>query len=96
MERPMTDSVIDLNTGDRRRREPRRRVLKAATAAFNSRNSVINCVVRDLSESGARLRFDGLFRPPHEFDLLIPTGRRHHACEVAWRSQQDIGVRFVA
>ena len=79
-----------------RRSEPRRRVLRAATVAFNHRNSTLNCVVRDISERGARLQFDGEFRPPHEFDLLVPAEHRDHHCEVAWRGECDIGVRFIA
>lgn len=79
-----------------RRLQPRRRVLKSASVVLNNRASTIDCLVRDISDAGARIAVEGLFRPPHEFDLKIPSARQDHACEVVWRHENQIGVRFVA
>lgn len=79
-----------------RRQTLRRRSLLGATVALNNRSSTIDCVLRNLSDEGAQIRFSGLFRPPHHFDLLIPKLRRDHACEVVWRDEADVGVKFLA
>jgi hypothetical protein len=80
---------------DERRYAPRRRVLKAAVAAFNGRFCTVSCTVRDLSDTGARLRCDGSVNVPDTFELIIELDGFEAACEVAWRKGSDLGVRFL-
>ena len=79
-----------------RRKSVRRRSYKRGTAAFNHKSSTISCIVRDLSDGGARLQVEGLFRPPHVFDLLVPMDDWEAACEVVWRKDGELGVKFVS
>ncbi len=55
------------------------------------------CVVRNLSEGGAKLLVEGSDPLPAEFILFLrpnsPVGRR---CQTMWRLGNKIGVRFVA
>lgn len=79
-----------------RRRKPRSRALLGARAVFNELFSTMDCRVRDLSATGARLRFGGPPLVPRWFELhLVERGERRRV-ERIWVSGQDMGVAFVA
>jgi PilZ domain-containing protein len=75
---------------------PRRRVLKSGVIAFNGRYSVLPCTVRNLSTTGALLRAEGSINTPNTFELLIGLDGFEASCEVVWRKNEGIGVRFLA
>ena len=81
--------------GDERRVAPRRRVLKGAQAAFNDRHCSIPCVVKNISDTGARVRSDNVANIPDTFDLIIDLDGLEARCEVVWRKDMEVGVRFV-
>jgi PilZ domain len=72
---------------EEKRRGPRRRVLKGAIVAYN---------VRDISDTGARLRMDCSMSPPDTFLLIIELDGIEVDCEVVWRKQPDLAVAFVS
>lgn len=76
-----------------RRSQRRQRVLKGGTIIFNGGNSTIDCVVRDLSETGARLRVESVIGVPNEFELRVSDGRSWR-CRMRWRSNTECGVEF--
>ena len=78
------------------RRHDRKRILKGGTIAFNGRHSTMPCVVRDLSMSGARLQVGQSNGVPDTFELLIDLDGFEAFAEVAWRAQNEVGVRFLA
>jgi hypothetical protein len=80
----------------RERSAVRRRVLKSGTIAFHQRFSSIPCVVRDLSSTGAHLRVEGTINVPNSFDLIVDLDGLEAGCEVVWRRNKEIGVRFVS
>jgi hypothetical protein len=99
-----TGSVIHLHTAgntalapksDDARIAQRRRMLKSAKIAYSDRHVTINCMVRDISATGARLRVEGSVTAPDTFELLIPLDGMEANCEVVWRREADIGVRFL-
>jgi hypothetical protein len=55
--------------------------------------SVVACVIRDISASGACLELDPAAAVPEEFDL-IPTGNDARSCRVVWRYSDRLGVAF--
>lgn len=73
----------------------RRRTLKAGKVAFNDRHCTLSCTVRDLSDTGARLRCEGSVSVPDTFDLIIDLDGLDASCEVVWRRGPELGVRFV-
>nr|WP_280172772.1 PilZ domain-containing protein [Hyphomicrobium sp. CS1GBMeth3] len=79
-----------------KRRALRKRVLKGATIAFNNRSSTLSCMVRDISETGARLRVPKGQAVPSRFDLLIEVDGLEAPCAVAWRRGEEMGVTFEA
>jgi hypothetical protein len=74
----------------------RKRVLKGGTIVFNNRSSTLPCTVRDISDTGARLRVAKGLAVPHHFDLLIEVDGLEAPCTVAWKRGEDIGVTFDA
>ena len=78
------------------RRHARKRMLKGGTIAFNGRHSTLPCVVRDLSDSGARLQVALASGVPDTFELMIDLDGFEAFVEVAWRAQNEVGVRFLA
>ena len=80
---------------DDKRSAPRRRTLKTGIIVFANRNATFACAVRDLSASGARLRVDSVINVPDAFDLIIELDGLQASCEVAWRRDMELGVRFL-
>jgi len=54
-----------------------------------------NCAVREISETGARLRVDDVMGIPDHFDLIIELDAVEYSCQAVWRRQGEIGVRFL-
>lgn len=73
---------------------PRRNTMIVATIVFDGGRTRLDCVVRNLSDGGAKLEFATVRGIPQAFDLLIP-GHRAQPCRVAWRALKEMGVQFV-
>jgi PilZ domain len=71
---------------------PRHRVMKAGTIEFGS--SAIDCMVRNLSITGAALEVSNQIGIPAKFTLVVPGDGLNLACNVVWRSECRIGVAF--
>lgn len=54
---------------------------------------MFDCIVKDISESGARLKVQNVVSVPDTFKLLISDGRSYDAT-VKWRRIDSVGVRF--
>lgn len=76
-------------------RSPRLRTLKGGKITFNNHGSVIDCTVRNLSDTGACLQVHSPIGIPDEFNLVLDSGRKSRPCRVAWRSPTQIGVAFL-
>jgi PilZ domain-containing protein len=70
----------------------RHRVLKQGTLAFGGGG--VDCVVRNLSSSGARLDVVNPIGLPQSFTLVIPADRFIHRCHLVWSHDKRIGVAF--
>jgi hypothetical protein len=75
------------------RRDQRKRTFIGAKILLNDGASVMDCLVRDLSDGGARLALDGAATVPGEFGLALSDGRSFQ-CTVQWRTLTGLGVRF--
>ena len=75
------------------RAAPRQRVLKGGRIVINDGFSTFQCTVRNLSETGARLKVAGVVGIPDTFQLVMDDGRKF-ACTVAWKTEFEIGVHF--
>ena len=73
---------------------PRRNTMIRAQIVFNGGRSQADCIIRNLSESGAKLEVASVRSIPQTFDLIAP-GHRPHPCRVAWRALKELGVEFL-
>ena len=70
----------------------RHRVSKAATIEFGG--DAIDCMVRNLSTTGAALEVFSQLGIPAKFTLVVPGDALHLPCAVVWRKDYRIGVHF--
>ncbi|UJQ93992.1 GGDEF domain-containing response regulator [Mariluticola halotolerans] len=77
----------------KRRAEQRFRVLKKGKIIINGLNTVLDCSVRNISESGAYIRVDGYFAAPTRFQLQI-SGDDPRWVSTRWQVGGDIGVEY--
>jgi hypothetical protein len=89
------DTSADKPTVERRQSQ-RRRVLKGGIVAFNDRYVTLPCIVRDISEGGARLRIEGSITAPDTFELIVEIDGLEASCEVVSRRGSEVSVRFLA
>ena len=56
----------------------------------------IDCVIRNMSETGAGLEVESPIGIPDDFTLLIKSDIVKRKCHVAWRKAKRTGVCFVS
>jgi diguanylate cyclase (GGDEF)-like protein len=71
-----------------------RKVLKPGAIVFNFGNSVIDCTVRRLSDTGARLDVLSLQDIPRQFKLSIEVDSFSKSCEIVGKEGRSLDVVF--
>jgi hypothetical protein len=61
---------------------------------FNHRRTSVDCLIRDFSEQGARLKFSSATATPEIVELYIPNKDESYRARVQWRNGNEIGVAF--
>jgi len=61
---------------------------------FNNRRTTIDCLVRDISDTGARLIFSDSVSVPDVVELYIPQKEQTLRAHVQWRRADELGVAF--
>ncbi|THD63125.1 MAG: PilZ domain-containing protein [Bradyrhizobium sp.] len=74
------------------RRAPRYDVLKVGAVKFGRQS--VNCLVRNLSATGAAIEISSRTGLPERFVLVVPGDRLQLACRLVWRKEHRIGVAF--
>ena len=77
-----------------KRAAPRLRTLKGGSIEFGLA-AAIDCVIRNMSETGAALEVETPVGIPNDFTLLIKPELVRRNCRVVWLSAKRIGVLFV-
>ena len=77
-----------------RRRYPRSRVLKTAKLVVG-RSSLLNCVVRNLTNVGARIAIANTVELPENLEMTFDGGRSLRRCRLVWRNLNTMGVEFL-
>lgn len=72
----------------------RRRMLKEAKIVTRHGHSTVDCVVRDMSPGGARLKVEDGLSVPASFELLLVSEEARVPAQVVWRKAREIGIRF--
>ena len=77
---------------DEKRIAPRHRVLKRGTLAFGGGG--IDCTVRSMSETGARVDVESVVGVPQEVTLVIESDRFARRARPVWKTEKQIGLAF--
>jgi hypothetical protein len=77
-----------------RRKLTRTRVLKGAKLLLG-KSSVIDCVARDLTNSGAGLQVPNTIGLPQTLDLTLDAGHSTRPSRLVWRKLNKAGVEFL-
>lgn len=80
---------------DDTRKVPRRRTLLEGHIELSG-GGAIDCTVRNLSGSGARLRVVSVVGIPEEFVLSFGAEAERRPVKIVWRKETELGVTFVA
>ena len=62
---------------------------------LNNRRTTLDCIIRNVSDQGARLDLANGHLAPERFDIVVPQKRRTYKAQLAWRADDRIGVRFI-
>jgi hypothetical protein len=79
-----------------RRRENRRRCFLGGKLAFNHRQSLFDCLVRDFGEHGALIDLPDATLLPEEFELHIAHWRRTFHARLVWSENTRNGLALSA
>jgi hypothetical protein len=77
-----------------RRRIARQKSFLQGRIFFNNRRTSLDCLIRDFSDLGARLKFSGAVATPEYVELHIPNKDETYRARVQWRTGDEIGVSF--
>ena len=78
-----------------RRQSVRDKVLYGGVAETNERRSTLDCVVRNISENGARIQFSNAMKlPQDQFSLMIARKGRSFLAKIIWWRDNFVGVAF--
>jgi c-di-GMP-binding flagellar brake protein YcgR len=76
------------------RRERRRHVRYAAWLCIDDKSPLIRCVLWDISSGGARIAVADTKGLPDQFTLRL-TEQIVRQCQVRWRDERFVGVKFL-
>jgi hypothetical protein len=79
--------------GERRRTARQKSFLRGRVEFDNGRSS-FDCLIRDMSELGARIIFSDVVNLPNLFSFHVPQKGQSMRGQVIWRHGDEIGVAF--
>jgi len=88
---PVTDAD---KQAEKARNSRRMKAMKAARVVIHSSGAGIDCVVRSLSPSGARLTFAHPVILPAHFEIFLLVENVRVCADLAWQKGLDAGVKF--
>lgn len=77
-----------------RRRVTRHKSFLRGCVYFNNRRSAFDCLIRDLSDEGARIAFSDAVSVPDMIELYIPQKEQTVRAHVEWRHGGELGLAF--
>ena len=79
---------------DQSHRADRTRTFLKAIIDYNHGAVQVDCTVKNISASGARLEVTSTVNLPSTFNLRIPHRGETTRCSLVWRDNNSVGVRF--
>jgi hypothetical protein len=62
---------------------------------FNRRQSSINCIIREFTNTGARLQFPQVAALPDTFEVYIASKDEYFHARAIWNKGSDVGVAWL-
>ena len=87
-------SAINLPPKENRARR-RQRTLLTGVGAYLDGTGTFDCSIRDLTDTGGRIRFNGGLAIPSTFHLVNVRDKVAYEAKVKWRKSGDAGLRWV-
>jgi 2-succinyl-5-enolpyruvyl-6-hydroxy-3-cyclohexene-1-carboxylate synthase len=87
------DKVAAAKAEDARRVAKRQRVLKTAKIVLDNWRA-IDCTLRDVSETGAKIIVDSTGHIPEKFRLFLSSDNTIRDVQIAWKQHNMLGVYF--
>ena len=87
------DDAMSDDTNERRL-QPRHRSFLQGRIFFNGRRSSLDCLIRDISDDGARLKVSNSIALPEIIELHIPNRDETYRAKIQWRTGDELGVAF--
>jgi hypothetical protein len=78
---------------DHNRIVPRKRILKSGIIDLGAGELVV-CTVKNISETGALVEANTPLFIPDKFKLIVQTEGLSRPCQVIWRKEKRMGVKF--
>jgi hypothetical protein len=79
-----------------KRKSPRQRSFLRGVLRLGDQNYSMSCIVRDLSETGAKLRFKSPTSFTGKVELHIPEKQKTIQASVVWIDNCEVGISFSA
>lgn len=90
------DVNLQINAVDENKRIAKRsRVLKGAKLVNMNNWSLVDCTIRDISETGARLICGDQIAVANLFRFFVPTDNTIQDARVVWRRGELVGIEFI-
>jgi DNA-binding NarL/FixJ family response regulator len=89
-----TKSALAASARSDRRGSPRKRTIRRASIVVDGKAEVMEGMILDISETGAKIRPANIAELPPHFELRCGFGRAYR-CEIVRRSAFYLGVQFV-
>ena len=77
-----------------RRSSGRTTVCKSAKMLFSPQRGTVDCTVRNITNTGASIRIDGLNILPTNFELSFDNFRSSRKSRLIWRDGPFLGLAF--
>ena len=78
-----------------RRQSPRDKVIYGGVAEIGERGATRKCIVRNISEKGARIEFSNVIKlPRQQISLTIARKGRSFLAKIIWWRDNFVGVAF--
>jgi hypothetical protein len=80
---------------DDRRQGERHRSLKAGRIVFGNLSISYDVIIRNMSDTGARLQVDANANVPGDFYFIITADHLVARAHVVWRTPREIGIHYL-
>lgn len=73
----------------------RKRVLLTGKIVYGDYRFVVDCIIRDMSKTGVRVKSENPQDIPDEFYLFVKADAKLYPAHAIWKRGKEIGVEFV-